>query len=127
VVLVIRSVLTADLDGRAIWFVECRLGQGRDKVVQFLREYPAVCSEIEKVGAIFLCSFSLIKQKWVLESLVENMEIKLCEIVQAVRERIAEIMTAKRDYGDANGSASVAYAGIDGEDMLSEESLGELD
>lgn len=74
-------------------FGETRLGQGRDKVVQFLREYPAVCSEIEK----------------------------------AVRGRIAEIMTAKRDYGDANGSAAVAYAGIDGEDMLSEESLGELD
>lgn len=47
--------------------------------------------------------------------------------VQAVRERIAEIMTAKRDYGDANGSVAVAYAGIDGEDILSEESLGELD
>lgn len=48
-------------------------------------------------------------------------------VVQAVRERIAEIMTAKRDFGDVNGSA-IAYAGIDGEeDMLSEESLGDLD
>lgn len=46
-------MLTADLDGRATWFVDRRLGQGRDKVVQFLREYPAVCSEIEKVGADF--------------------------------------------------------------------------
>lgn len=71
---------------------ETRLGQGRDKVVQFLREYPAVYADIEK----------------------------------AVRERIAEIMTAKRDYGDVNGGA-VAYAGVDVEDMLSDESLGELD
>lgn len=46
--------------------------------------------------------------------------------MQAVRERIAEIMTAKRDYGDVNGGA-VAYAGVDVEDMLSDESLGELD
>ncbi|KAG0616502.1 hypothetical protein M758_5G120500 [Ceratodon purpureus] len=73
-------------------FGEIRLGQGRDKVVQFLRDYPAVCADIEK----------------------------------AVRERIAEIMTTKRDYGGPNNTAEV-YAGLSDEEMLSEESLGEID
>ena len=124
----IRNILTTGLDRRATSFVEYRLGQGRDKVVQFLRDYPAVCSEIEKVGAHFFVFFFFFKSKQalVVEFFEGNMMAKPCETLQAVRERIAEIMTAKR----ANGSAAVAYAGIDGdidEDMLSEESLGELD
>lgn len=71
---------------------ETRLGQGRDKVVQFLRDYPEVCADIEKV----------------------------------VRERIAEIMTTKRDYNGPNGSA-VVHAGMDIEEMMGEDNLGELD
>jgi hypothetical protein len=30
-------------------FLGSRLGQGRDRVVQYLREFPAVADEIEKV------------------------------------------------------------------------------
>lgn len=48
--------------------------------------------------------------------------------VQAVRDRIAEELTSKRDYGGSNGTA-VVHAGFDGldEEMLREENLGEID
>jgi recombination protein RecA len=69
-------------------FGETRLGQGRDRVVQYLREFPAVADEIEK----------------------------------AVRERLADELLLR---SSKNGAAFVT-PGLD-EEILSEESLGDID
>lgn len=45
--------------------------------------------------------------------------------MQAVRDRIADELASKRDHASPNGTALVA-AGLD-EEMLSEDSLGEID
>jgi hypothetical protein len=52
----------------------------------------------------------------------------IANFVQAVRDRIAEEMTTKRDYGGYDGTA-VVHAGFDGlvEEMVGEENLSEID
>lgn len=39
---------------------ECRLGQGRDKALQFIREYQAIGDEIEKVTYFELENYLII-------------------------------------------------------------------
>jgi hypothetical protein len=95
-------------------FLGSRLGQGRDRVVQYLREFPAVADEIEKVchESLHICCVfwwskiqglrSSYSQSHLHMQSVENISGKICQ------------------------DLSLPYSGDVGKHQLSPETVGSL-